>query len=65
MINILKLAIALSLKASPEVRHENLSPFIEANFLPFELGFVSEAGEIVCEKIYKSSRRFVSLVYAF
>ena len=55
--------MALAFEASPQICDEDLSSFVKAYFLAFEIMPVVEAREIVHDEVYQSSRRTIGFSY--
>ena len=55
-VDIMEVSVALTFEAGPQICDEDLSSFVEAYSIAFEIMPVIEAGEIVHHEVYQSSR---------
>ena len=53
-VNVVKLAVRLAVKGSPEIGNEDLRALQEADLSPLEDAFIAEAGELGSEQVYQS-----------
>ena len=55
-VDIMEVTMALAFETGPQIRDENLSSFVKAYSIAFEIMPVIEAREIVHHEVYQSSR---------
>jgi hypothetical protein len=53
-VDVMKLAIALTFEAGPEVRDQDLGSLVEPDFASLKGCFVPEVGEVICEQVHQS-----------
>lgn len=66
LVDVVELPVAVAVEARPQVRHENLRPFEEANGLapPCKRELVPEAGEVAREQVHQPRCGPVGRLYA-
>ena len=66
LVDVVELPVAVAVEAGPQVRHENLRPFEEANGLapPCKRELVPEAGEVAREQVHQPRCGPVGRLYA-
>ena len=55
-VDIMEVSMALAFETSPEIRDEDLSSFVKAYSIAFEIMPVIEAWKIINHEVYESSR---------
>lgn len=63
LVDIEKLAEPFAIEASPQVGDEDLSALVQTYSFPLEAGLVSEAGEVLGQKVHESRGRTTGTVY--